>query len=319
MDDVLDDGIPLEVVQLDALVVMKIIKHCTDSFPELVTGQLLGLDVERRLEVTNCFSFPQDKDDDDSKAGAKYQIQMMKNLREINVDNNAVGWYQSTYFGSYLSQSMIDSQYNYQTNIPKSVVIVYDPLKANQGVMSLRAFRLNKLFMELYRDKKFTPEMLKKANLNRGNIFEEVPIEIHNSHLANALIYELDVKKEIEVYEQLELTNDPYLEKNLEYMLGLVEEMTMEQNKLQQYHRAVARQSMQQNSYLQKQKLEKGEAAANEEDLNQNPLFKFIPEPSRLEGLLVSNQIENYCKQINQFAGQSFSKLFLTEGIFDRS
>jgi len=125
------------------------------------------------------------------------------------------------------------------------------------------------------------------------------------------------------VYEQLELTNDPYMEKNLEYMLGYVEEMTTEQNKLQQYHRAVARQAMQQNSYLQKQKQEKAlagdKAETVEEDLSQNPLFKPIAEPSRLEGLLVSNQIENYCKQINLFAGQSFSKLFLTEGIFDRS
>jgi len=105
-------------------------------------------------------------------------------------------------------------------------------------------------------------------------------------------------------------------------MVGLVEEMTMEQNKLQQYHRAVARQAMQQNSYVQKQKLEKAQKGGKEEpeeDLTQNPLFKPIPEPSRLEGLLVANQIENYCKQINQFAGQSFSKLFLTEGIFDRS
>lgn len=39
-------------------VVLKIIKHCKDFMPALVTGQLLGLDIGSVLEVTNCFPFP---------------------------------------------------------------------------------------------------------------------------------------------------------------------------------------------------------------------------------------------------------------------
>ena len=38
--------------------VLKIIKHCKEFSPALVTGQLLGLDVGSVLEVTNCFPFP---------------------------------------------------------------------------------------------------------------------------------------------------------------------------------------------------------------------------------------------------------------------
>lgn len=37
---------------------LKIIKHCKELSPALVTGQLLGLDVGGELEVTNCFPFP---------------------------------------------------------------------------------------------------------------------------------------------------------------------------------------------------------------------------------------------------------------------
>ena len=37
---------------------LKIIKHCKEFAPTLVTGQLLGLDVGSVLEVTNCFPFP---------------------------------------------------------------------------------------------------------------------------------------------------------------------------------------------------------------------------------------------------------------------
>ncbi|CAO3596423.1 unnamed protein product [Absidia cylindrospora] len=54
---------PLSVVQLDGLVVLKIIKHCRESYPSDVTGQLLGLDDKGTLEVTNCFPFPSDDDE----------------------------------------------------------------------------------------------------------------------------------------------------------------------------------------------------------------------------------------------------------------
>ena len=30
---------------------------------------------------------------------------MMRSLREVSVDNNTVGWYQSTYFSSFIDDS----------------------------------------------------------------------------------------------------------------------------------------------------------------------------------------------------------------------
>jgi len=39
-------------------VALKIIKHCKECMPALVTGQLLGLDIGSILEVTNCFPIP---------------------------------------------------------------------------------------------------------------------------------------------------------------------------------------------------------------------------------------------------------------------
>ncbi|KAF3574152.1 hypothetical protein F2Q69_00060632 [Brassica cretica] len=84
---------PLRVVQIEGLAVLKIIKHCKEFAPTLVTGQLLGLDVGSVLEVTNCFPFPVRDDDEEIEAdGANYQLEMMRCLREVNVDNNTVGW-----------------------------------------------------------------------------------------------------------------------------------------------------------------------------------------------------------------------------------
>lgn len=127
---------------------MKIIKHCKQNIPDIVTGQLLGLGREGILEVTNCF--PRLEEEEES-AGSSDNYQMMKSLREVNVDTNSVGWYRSAYLGSIFNESMIESQYQYQSKIEKSIVLVYDPLQsATLGVLSLKAYRLSDQFMETY-------------------------------------------------------------------------------------------------------------------------------------------------------------------------
>ena len=68
------------------------------------------------VELTNKFFF----------LGARYQVDMMRCLRDVNVDNNTVGWYQSTYLGSFVTHKLIETQYNYQQTFNnKSVVIVH--------------------------------------------------------------------------------------------------------------------------------------------------------------------------------------------------
>lgn len=47
-------------VQVEGQVILKIAKHCREhaTGTNVVTGQLLGLDVGQTLEVTDCFPFP---------------------------------------------------------------------------------------------------------------------------------------------------------------------------------------------------------------------------------------------------------------------
>lgn len=50
---------PLQRVQLEGQVVLKIAKHCKENEGHAIsTGQLLGLDVGSTLEVTDCFPYP---------------------------------------------------------------------------------------------------------------------------------------------------------------------------------------------------------------------------------------------------------------------
>jgi len=320
----------VELVLLDSLVAMKIIKHCKENLPDLVTGQLLGLAVGNTLEITNCFPFPSKIEDEEnpeetSLGGAEYQLEMMKHLTDVNADSNTVGWYSSTYMGSFVNDSTVATQFNYQDSrsIKQSVMLLYDPVRTSQGVLALQAYRLTPAFMELYRNQQFTKEGLAKAGLSNSfeDVYQEIPIRLHTSSLASAFLYDLDEKYHITSdYERLDLASNTFLERNLEFMIECLEDLSVEQNKFQFYQRQLLKQQQQQTQWLQKRRNDNairkanGEALLPEEDPS-NPVFKSPPEPSRLDSLLITNQINYYCRQINQFTGNSFSKLFMVGGL----
>jgi len=110
-------GCNINVVQLEGLALMKIIKHCHEEGAgntEVAQGVLLGLVVDDRLEITNCFPFPRHADDLDEE---DYQLEMMRHLRKVNVDHLSVGWYQSTQLGNFITTQLLESQFSYQTSI----------------------------------------------------------------------------------------------------------------------------------------------------------------------------------------------------------
>lgn len=157
---------------------MKIIKHCSQTFPTIATGFLVGMDKSASLEVTNSFPFPTieapptDGHHNDNnaaanlaaaapraKANTSYQVEMIKKLREVNVDANNTGWYTSANLGNFININMIENQYFYQKEMnERTVAIVHDVSRSSQGSLSLRAFRLSPSFMAAYKEGKFTTE-----------------------------------------------------------------------------------------------------------------------------------------------------------------
>ncbi|KAF9208779.1 Eukaryotic translation initiation factor 3 subunit H [Haplosporangium sp. Z 27] len=334
----IEGTVPIHSVQLDAMVVLKIVKHCRESAPATVTGQLMGLDVNGVLEVTHSFPMPKNQESEDFE-GSQYQLQMMRCLREVNVDDNSVGWYQSTNMGNFMNQSLIDHQFEFQQALNKSVLIIHDVARSSMGNLNLRALRLTPAFMKLYKEKKFTTEALAKAKLTFSNIFEELPITIRNTALLNALLFELETSDDtVEVstshlttykntsnsninksvltpsFDMLDLSLDPYIAKNLENLLDTVDEHQQEQGNYAYWQRSVERENKKKAAYLANRKTENirraqaGQAPLPNEDVD--AMFKLPAEPSRLDHLLISGQIDNYCKQINEFAGPTLGKLF---------
>ncbi|KAJ8306310.1 hypothetical protein KUTeg_016855 [Tegillarca granosa] len=301
---------------------MKIIKHCQEEGAggtDLVQGVLLGLVVDNRLEITNCFPFPRHNEEEDFDE-VHYQMEMMRNLRHVNIDHLHVGWYQSTYFGSFINRALLDSQFNYQHSIEESVVLIYDPLRSTQGFLSLRAYRLTREMMDFYRDGDFTPESLRSSEMSFSRMFEEIPIVLKTSHLANSLLCELEGATGSEPkYNFLDLATSSMLEKNLRQLMDCVDDVAVDSNRFLNFQRQYQKQQIQKTQYQQKRQQEnqmrqaRGDPPLPEEDINK--IFKPLQPPSRLDSLLLAGQISNYCNQIGEFASQSFGKLFMAESL----
>lgn len=173
------DG-PFKAVQIEALVLMKISRHASSSFPTTATGCLVGMESEGVLEVTNTFQFPifdlpgggadysgQHQSDPSSlaamaprqKPNAAYQAEMIRHLKEVNVDANSVGWYTSASMGNFLNSGFVENQYHYQRDNERAVALVHDVSRSSQGALSLRAFKLSPQFMAAFKEGKFTTEM----------------------------------------------------------------------------------------------------------------------------------------------------------------
>lgn len=127
------------------------------------------------LEITNTFPFPTvdtsatDSHQNDAsslaaaaprqKANVTYQNEMIRHLKEVNVDANNVGWYTSATMGNFVTLSFIENQYHYQKDNENTIALVYDASKSSQGNLTFRAFRLTNVFMAAYKEGKFTTEM----------------------------------------------------------------------------------------------------------------------------------------------------------------
>jgi len=246
----------LNCVEIDALVALKIIAHCRESAPAPATGQVMGVDVTGTLHVTHSYPFTAtsglDQDDvqdgtDADQDGSGYQITMLERLRELNYDVNTVGWYRTADFNLF-EAGFIETQYGYQKTLPQSVALVYDPSQSAQGNLSIKAYRLSQEFMALYAGGKFSLTHILEKKVTANTIFQSLPVKIHNTTLASALIAGLEAnisKKSFNPsaprptfqeplpetsplspdFDNLELGFDTYLEQRMENMIAEVLEL----------------------------------------------------------------------------------------------
>mmetsp|Transcript_34817 Transcript_34817/g.55920 ORF Transcript_34817/g.55920 Transcript_34817/m.55920 type:complete len:312 (-) Transcript_34817:150-1085(-) len=285
----------IKQVEIDALVILQIMKHCRQHVPHPVTGQLLGLDVDDTLQVTHCFGYVQKNSEEAGQHtaddGEQYQMEMLRRLREVNVDSNTVGWYQTTHLGQFFSDTVIQTQYEYQIQIPRTILLVYDPLQSAIGKPSFKAFRLTPEFMAKHTEARDANSSALN-DFNSADMFMEIPISINSPVIVESFLLDWCISDPIGTTTQLDtldVENQAFVEKNVQLLISSLQDLAEEQNKLQMHERNQAR---------------GGGKGGGKGKWGGGP-------PRQLDTMILSQQIQNYCKQINDFAGDSFGKLFL--------
>jgi translation initiation factor 3 subunit H len=301
-------------VHIDGLALLKLVKHCRDSLPRMVAGSLLGLDQGSILEVTHCFPFPAPSDRDEYVEpsdlgngnedidGEEYQMEMMKMLREVNVDNNCVGWYKSIYLGSFCQTPLVETQFSYQENLSDNcVVLLYDPIETGSETLNVKAYQLSQQFITSYRAKL-------NAFVAPSSILVELPLKIRNPGLITAFLYDLRasgaLKRELGTVAS-NVNKAAPLERYLEHCCQWVDDLVEEQGKFQYYLRNIERHKDQMR-WHNKRKCE-----GDHEDADA-PSWKNTVQPLRLDSLLIANQIKQYCSQITVHSTCALSKIHLS-------
>jgi len=321
-----------DFVQVDALVLMKILKNCQEmgGGAEMAQGILTGMvqthegsNGQKRIEITNCFGLPNPnnfKGTDYDDVCNSLITNNLQTFRHLNIDHLIVGWYQSSLFGKFVNKTFIEGQYDYQSALEDSIVLIYDPFKTQHGSISLKAYRLTPAMMEAQKKKDFSGEAMKEMKLNYENFMEELPVVIKNSHLVNAMLCELkDLAPATKKYSNLDLSTSNVLEKNIRSLIDNIDELGLETTKTLNYYKQLQKQNHLKAQYMQKRDIEnvarrsRGEPPLPDEDISK--VFKPLPPLSRLETLLISNQMKNYSQQINEFTSQSFSTMFVCEAL----
>ncbi|KAL0586994.1 hypothetical protein ABG067_003334 [Albugo candida] len=326
--DIFEDVEPVQCVQIEGVALLQIIKHCHEDPLTCVTGSLLGLEHDSNLEVTNSFPSPLVSSSATFKPNRldsnEYQIEMMKHLGEVGMDNNKVGWYQSVIMGTYSTTSVIESQFQYQKSLgPNAICLLYDATETRKGMLSLKAFRLKKSFYSAYKDGTLTSKSASGDGIRSTSIIEELSIQIHNSDLIQCYVQQLVDRNEsllLNGLERLDLASNAYLETNLKNISSWADELAQEHFRFQNHERTLAKQraTYQQWQARQRDENKRLREHGREDELvpeSDPDFFDTVNQPSKLESLLITNQMQTYCDQINRFAGTSFHKLFLASQI----
>jgi len=280
------------------------------ALPKMVAGSLLGLDKGSILEVTHCFPFlaPRSQDDyediggtEEDVDGEEYQMEMMKMLREVNVDNNCVGWYKSIYAGSFCQTPLVETQFSYQDNLCNNcVVLLYDPSAICNGKLSVKAYQLSEQFITSYRAKS-------NSFVSPSSILVQLPLKVRNSSLITALLHDINESRQLKMWLNLVDQNTECanpLERHLEHCCQWVDDLIEEQAKFQYYLRNIER-FKDHARWLSQRRVD-----INDEE-DDAPMWKNATSPPRLDSLLIANQLKQYCLEINRYSAFVLSKLQL--------
>lgn len=304
-------------VEIESSAVIKILSHCSDNYPNAISGVLLGLDNGSTLNVSHAYpvySYIQDGNLK-LKLNSRYVNNLIEELESVGYATQVMGWYQSTIANNFLTEDtmkfLMDIQISKNIN---SVLLVNDSAKLKKGVLSLRAYRVSAKFIQTYLqyNNKITSKGMTENELTFKDLLTEVPVHIHNTQLISLFLADLQAQDDFKL-DELSTNNLIDLKKhtkNAKNAIGLQlsnnneilkfnqsESFNWKMNKLQGSIDAfnyLQRQYAKELSYLESRKHDD----------------KPREQPNRYESLIVSSNINSICNDLELECTSELTKHF---------
>jgi translation initiation factor 3 subunit H len=239
---------------------------------------------------------------------------------KVNIDHQVVGWWFSTgsQMGSFLSAQWIDTQFSYQQSLRNIVCIIYDPVRTEEGTLSLRAYRLTDSFMKVYGKGDYSSLGFSREGVMSSDIVEEVPISLHNSSLVSAALVDLEYGPEFTNENDIELSRlsiseKPVLEQSMEFLICDLDTLGKEQSKYAYFVRNLVRNHGPALERIRRRKAENRSRAANgEEPLPDDDDIAqvFSTETPRLENKVLLKGLDSFVESIKQLASEGIVKQY---------
>ncbi|CED84402.1 Translation initiation factor 3, subunit h (eIF-3h) [Phaffia rhodozyma] len=319
---------PINSVELDGLVIIKIIKQYLDNPTTETTGHLLGLDLNGTLEVSDSFALPNsppwERGADEEKERASnraaqqaYSTEMVRNLKQISAADSVVGAYFTSPVGQLFKASLVETLAIYQSvGGRKGVVLLHDPTKSIHGRTSIKAYRFSAAFAEVFSAKgRLDTQTLVDNRLTFSNLLEELPITITNSSLVTAYLSTLTAPatNDNNTFTSSPTSTIPPLHLsalNLHFPSSLTTSVEQTSRSLDEFQR-------ENNSLLfnardiarQKTKVDQLVASGVPEDEAKRTV-KVPAEGSRLNALLLLRQIDEFAKGLAGNASVGVAKMY---------
>ena len=303
----------VRTIEMSAKFTMKMANFCKDGkvSEDYPCGTLLGLIDGETMEITNCFAYPTDTDEDLQR----YELDMQRFNRTVNGDYLNVGWFTPAVNGKFIDREFLQTQASHQSEDPDAVALVYDPQKTVKGCLSMKAYRLSDKLLEnvLDKSKSFNSDFMKESQLTKSKMLVEIPIVVTLSPLANILAQTLKARNPVpQNVDYSGLSHASSLEHQLKGMMQSVDELGQESAKFRQHQRSVSAFNQKIADRISRHAAEnseresRGEKPLPDVDLSN---IQRPKNPERLTATLAAMQLDHLIEDAVQISHQSQGKI----------
>lgn len=297
---------------------MSLLRHTSESYPSLFSGALLGFeDDNESIDITHGFPFPYPDQYEGgsfrSRSGGQYQKDLLETFKKLGYGVEFQGWFQSTISGNFVTNQLIEGLAQQQLVNKNTFILIHDMSCIGKEV-GLKALRLSKEFMNVYKDGRWKSKDLESNKLSYFNIFDELTLKIQNQSLVDLYLANLPpvptTEKELDILQLSSNQNStPQL---LESLYSQVDSFNYDQNNFNYYQRQHHKEVSKITQWKQQRKLEnlerakKGEKELDTEEWKS--MFKLPSEPSRFNNLLHSHAIDVLADDVLKKCGEELTK-----------